>query len=85
MGEVKTMANFYDENIKVDLSKYKKSSLKYLIQIIEALEKFDKENDYASFANYQDALEAELKSLLLVNKIDEDLFNVLMKKYGWWI
>ena len=85
MGDVKTMANFYDENIKVDLSKYKKSSLKYLIQIIEALEKFDKENDYASFANYQDALEAELKSLLLVNKIDEDLFNILMKKYGWWI
>ena len=80
------MANFYDESIEVDLSKYKtKSSLKYLEQIIEALEKFDKENDYASFANYQDGLESELKSLLLVNKIDEELFNILMKKYGGWI
>lgn len=80
------MANFYDENIEVKIDKYKtKSSLKYLEQIIESLEKFDKEDDYASYSNYEEALEAELKSLLLVNKIDEHLFNILMKKYGGWI
>lgn len=81
------MARFYDENIKIDLSKYKKnkSSLKYLIQIIESLNKYDDDNDYASYSNYLDGLEAELKSLLLENKIDEDLFNILMKKYGGWI
>ena len=48
----------------------------------QALEKFDSDDDYASYANYLDGLEAELKSLLLVNKIDEDLFNILMEKYG---
>ena len=86
MKEVDIMANFYDENIKLDLSKYKnKSGLKYLIEIIESLEKFDKDNDYASYSNYQDGLEAELKSLLLENKVDEDLFKILMKKYGGWI
>lgn len=77
------MARFYDENINADLTKYKsKSSLKYLIEIIESLNKFDDDNDYASYSNYLDGLEAELKSLLLENKIDEDLFNILMKKYG---
>ena len=76
------MARFYDENIKIDLSKYTKKcyiNCKYLIGL---LEKCDEADDYGSYNNYLNTLEADLKNLVEIGKMDMKMFNLIMRKYG---
>ena len=74
----KTVKPLYDYNIEYDISKLPKT----LQEIINELEKYDKEGDWFNYDIKFDMLEIEAKSYLLRNHITEGDYKTLLKKYG---
>lgn len=56
-----------------------------IITIISNLEECNKCGNWIDYQMYEDELETDLKNLIINNKISENLFNKLMKKYGRYI
>lgn len=77
----KTTKTLYDHGIEYDIKKLPKM----LQELIEELEEYDKVGDWLNYDLKFEILEVQAKSYLRHNGIDEKDFNILMRKYGWYI
>lgn len=70
----------YDTSIEFDISILPK----YVQDIIKALEKASDEGDWMSYDCEFDCLEPQLKTLVITNKLSQEDFDTLERKYGWY-
>lgn len=68
----------YNHSIEFDISNLPK----YIIETIKELEQYDKIGDWVSYDMKFDELEVYAKSFLNNNKISENDYNKILKKYG---
>lgn len=67
-----------DESIVIDKSKFDK----FILELIQILEKYDSEGDDLNYNLYYPRLEMFVKYMLSKNEISESDYNKILRKYG---
>ena len=71
------MSNFINDLIEIDKTKLNKQ----ILELIEELEKYDKKNNEICYYAILDEFEKQLKNLIGNNEIDNNLYDLLIRKY----
>lgn len=71
----------YDYSVKYDYSHLHNSLQEY----IKKLEEYDKLHDWFNYDIIFDMLEIDAKSYLIDKLISEKYYDLILKKYGWFV
>ena len=72
------MLNMIDEKIKLDIATFPK----LIIDCIKQLEYYNKTNDEEMYLTTLELLETTAKSFVLNNKLSEEDYRIILRKYG---
>ena len=67
-----------DKSIDIDKVKLPKA----IVEILDKMEEYEKNNDDVSYVMALEDLEPTIKGFILANKLEKKYYDILMRKYG---
>ena len=71
----------YDHSISFDKNKL----TSFMKELVDELESYDKIGDWFNYDIKFEILESEGKNCIINGRLTEEDYNILMKKYGWYV